>query len=395
MYQPPNSFDEYMQAKKEKLETHFEENRDKPVSFLFKDLCFFINGYTEPSYQQLKHLISQHSGHFYHYYERDKVTHVLTSDIPENKFKFFSSKSILVRPQWITDCIDQKSLRETQSYQITPSRSNSFVHKFFDSSRLHHLSKWRNELQEYSAQLMEQKKVSKNNFSLILHADIDCFFASASCAYGKEPHLINIVPIGVAHTTNADSAATSTSDIASCNYVARSFGIKNGMSVRQAKELCPELKLFPYNFDLYNEISRSLYKILSEYASDLEAVSCDEAYLDISGYLDHYPDDKEALEQQIAGIKERIQDELKVNVSIGVSYNKLLSRLCTKLAKPNGIFIHIDSFATKLFITQFKIQDIPGIGNSICTKLSHMVIILSNFRELSQLNNCKIHPFKD
>ena len=374
MHQIPRGFGEYIHNKIEKLHDQFEQNRTESSSTLFKGLTFFINGYTEPSYQQLKSLIANHSGKFCHYYDGSKVTHVLSQEIPKNKFKFFSSTARLVRPQWLVDCIELNCLLPVNSYEICPSSgssSNSFIQDYFGASRLHHLSRWKGELQAYAAELMKDKIASEDSV-LILHVDIDCFFVSASCSNGQETGLIEREPLGVAHATNSTSTTHSTSDIASCNYVARSFGVKNGMRVKTAIQLCPQLKLLPYNFELYNEISRAFYKILSHYSIRLEAVSCDEAYLSLSNCLEDCFDE-ESVKKKLLEIKERIKKELNINVSIGASYNKLLARLCTKLAKPSGIQVHLDPLEARSFVGKFTIKDIPGIGGSSCAKLAENV----------------------
>ena len=87
----PKTFDEYMQSRITKLQNQFESGRKDLVSNLFAGLSFYIHSYTEPSFQQLKADISSHNGSFFHYYDKDKVSHVLTEQIPENKFKLFST----------------------------------------------------------------------------------------------------------------------------------------------------------------------------------------------------------------------------------------------------------------------------------------------------------------
>ena len=161
---------------------------------------------------------------------------------------------------------------------------------------------------------MKNKHSVEVNFPVIIHVDLDCFFVSASSSKRKDPSLIETAPLGVAHASSNSTDSNSTSDIASCNYVARSFGIKNGMSVQKARMLCPQLQLLPYEFELYSNISRHFYRILSEYTCKMEAVSCDEAYLDISAFLGEYSEDSlDFMREKILQIKTRIHQELKIN----------------------------------------------------------------------------------
>lgn len=75
------------------------------------------------------------------------------------------------------------------------------------------------------------------------------------------------------------------SEIASCSYEARKMGVKNGMFVGTALKLCPNLKTIPYDFIGYKEVSLLLYNTVAEYTLDIEAVSCDEMFVDLTVFL--------------------------------------------------------------------------------------------------------------
>ena len=79
---------------------------------------------------------------------------------------------------------------------------------------------------------------------------------------------------------------SSTSEIASCSYEARSSGVRNGMILGKARKLCQNIVCVPYEFEKYRQVSQKLYEILVSYTHDIEAVSCDEAYIDVSDSLD-------------------------------------------------------------------------------------------------------------
>lgn len=112
------------------------------------------------------------------------------------------------------------------------TNSEEFISDFYKSSRLHHLSTWKYELMDYAQELLQKypnKKCSANP-NVIMHVDMDCFFASVSLL--SRPDLQD-KPVGVSHIVTGKSSASSmkdsTSSVASCNYSARSFGIRNGM----------------------------------------------------------------------------------------------------------------------------------------------------------------------
>ena len=84
-----------------------------------------------------------------------------------------------------------------------------------------------------------------------------------------------------------DPSGDSLSEIASCSYEARAKGVKNGMFIFRAKELCRDLIYVPYNFDEYRNVSQTFHEILSSFTCNIEAVSCDEALLDMSDLVEN------------------------------------------------------------------------------------------------------------
>lgn len=78
----------------------------------------------------------------------------------------------------------------------------------------------------------------------------------------------------------------SMSEIASCSYEARAAGVRNGMFLGAARKLCPDIHCVPYQFEQYRQVSQKLYDILVTYSHEIEAVSCDEAYIDVSETLE-------------------------------------------------------------------------------------------------------------
>jgi DNA repair protein REV1 len=184
---------------------------------------------------------------------------------------------------------------------------------------------------------------------VLRHVDFDCFFASVATR-GK-PELQN-KPIGVAH---GSGGATSNSEIASCNYLARDFGVKNGMHLQRARSLCPEIIVVPYEFQQYEDISIEFYKILLSYADELQAVSVDEALVDITSKCTpswEYPGQQQDVNQRLKDgstqmdpgtLAERVRKEIfsvtACHASVGIAPNILLAKLATKRAKPHGQYV--------------------------------------------------------
>lgn len=284
--------------------------------------------------------------------------------------------------------------------KINNSEENpNFIEQFFSLSRLHFIGAWRSRLPRILSELGLSKRIEEVNVSntvktpftiaavsnsiskgstngrIILHIDMDCFFVSALTRDNPE---LDSIPIGVAHSAVVDG----TSEISSCNYVARSFGIKAGMFMRKAKELCPQLKILAYDFTLYENISLKFYKILFESSALIvEPVSVDEAYLEFSDNVNSL----ELAEQ----LRFKIFSETKCRASVGISYNMLLARLATRKAKPNGVFSLLSSQSVQDHLRDLKIDDIPNVGHSLKGKLYQL-----NVRNCSQLQEIPIDVLK-
>lgn len=289
-------------------------------------------------------------------------------------------------------------------YESLICTNPGFIQRYFQTSRLHHLSTWKADLCEYVGDVMGQSKRQHRSSSVkdfprvIMHVDMDCFFASVGIR--DRPHLRG-KPVAVAHSAGGMKLDHSSSEIASCNYEARAKGLKNGMFLGSAKSIAPDLVIIPYEFDKYDACSRALYKILIDESDFVQAVSCDEAYIDLShtirqklqqeGYISapsssssslsisaHYNTQHllqriEVLAREHAEtIRRRVHQETQgCNASIGISHNLLLARIATSRAKPNGVFFLTHSSAQSC-LRDLSIRDLPGVGWSMAEKCSEL-----------------------
>ncbi|GLG94483.1 DNA repair protein REV1, partial [Gryllus bimaculatus] len=157
----------------------------------------------------------------------------------------------------------------------------------------------------------------------------------------------------------------SLSEIASCNYEARKAGVKNGMFFGTAIKLCPDLKTIPYDFEGYKEVSYKLYDILASYTLEIEAVSCDEMYVNCSEIL------KKANVTSLefaSFLRAELKEATGCTASAGFGSNPLQARLATKKAKPNGQF-HLLPTDVEMFMHNIKVEDLPGVGHSLAYRL--------------------------
>lgn len=271
-----------------------------------------------------------------------------------------------------------------------------FLQQYYRESRLHHLSAWKAELKaqlqaaakEKTVSQAGQKKRAPGARRYILHVDFDCFFAAVSTL--KHPEL-NGKPVAIAHGTGTGS------EIASCNYLARSRGVKNGMWMKGALQACPELQVLPYDFPAYEEASRKFYSAVLAIDGVIQSVSIDEALVDITSLcLEAGGTDGRGIaegsiyrEQLRADeVAQDLRDSVKATtgcaVSVGIGGNILLAKVALRKAKPAGQF-QLKPEAVLDFIGNLTVQDLPGVGYSLGTKMEDLgVKFVKDIRDISK-----------
>lgn len=200
---------------------------------------------------------------------------------------------------------------------------------------------------------------------VIFHIDFDYFFAQ--CEEIRRPDLkTRPVAVCVYSDRGGDSGA-----IATANYLARRYGVNSGMPIKFAKkklEDVPEAVFLPTDFEYYGEISENAMGIIRKHADIFEYVGRDEAYLDVTNRTDH--DFKRAahLAQQL---KNSLRTTIKLSSTIGISSNKLVSKIASGYKKPDGLTI-VEPQDIESFLSPLPIRTIPGIGKKSEEKFSEM-----------------------
>ena len=160
---------------------------------------------------------------------------------------------------------------------------------------------------------------------IIIHVDMDAFFAAVEIrddpSLRGKPLIIGSMPEerGV---------------VATCSYEARKFGIHSAMNIKEAYRLCPGGVYMHPNMEKYKAVSARLHEIWNTYASALEAVAFDEAYLDVT----ERAGDFEGAGKIGREIKKRIREELGLSCSVGVAYSKTAAKTASEEKKPDGYF---------------------------------------------------------
>ncbi len=200
---------------------------------------------------------------------------------------------------------------------------------------------------------------------VVFHIDFDYFYAQ--CEEVRKPELkTKPVCVCVFSDRGGDSGA-----IATANYTARQFGVKSGIPITFAKKRLEQRKdavFLPVDFEYYEKITEKAMKIMKDNADIFEYVGRDEAYLDVTKRVEEDFTKASHLAQQI---KNLIRTELKLSCSIGVSSNKLISKIASDYQKPDGLTI-VQHDKVEQFLAQLNIRVIPGIGKKTEQRFKEM-----------------------
>jgi len=195
--------------------------------------------------------------------------------------------------------------------------------------------------------------------AIIACVDMDAFFASVE--QRDNPELIG-KPIAV-------TGAGERTVITTSSYEARAYKVKTGMTVYQAKKLCPQIIFVVGDNKKYARICAMLEEICRRFTPDVEIYSIDEAFLDITG-SHHLFGDPESLARML---KDTVKNELKLTCTVGLGPNILIAKLASDLAKPDGLrWIKEDEAA--YFIASLPVRKLWGIGSHTADKLKQMGI---------------------
>ncbi|BGP47780.1 deoxycytidyl transferase [Rhodotorula kratochvilovae] len=265
----------------------------------------------------------------------------------------------------------QNALLSNQDWVMKhTSSSPDFLQGYFAQSRLHWISTFKEELKLRAAAAQQVVPPRKKRLTgrasygrTIFHVDFDCFCVSAGLTTRPE---LRGKPVAVCHSRGSTDAASSMSEIASCSYEA-ACGVRNGMSLGRARELCAEIQTIPFEFELYKSISTSFYDILLKHASFLQAVSIDEVLMEVKVEPTDLREYDPALERA-QQLRTEILAATGCQASIGISHNILLARLATRKAKPAGAH-HLFAEEVDDFMAPLNVDELPGIRWSSGEKL--------------------------
>lgn len=195
----------------------------------------------------------------------------------------------------------------------------------------------------------------------ILHSDINCCYAAIEHLH--HPELAG-KPLAVGGDPEARHGIVLTAD-----YLAKKYGVKTGMALWQAKQLCPEINFISPRMDLYLRFSKMAHEMYGEYTDLQEAYGIDESWLDVTDSVSLKGDGYRIAQE----ISNRMKSELGITVSIGVSFNKIYAKLGSDYKKPDAITtMYRDEFQRKAWV--LPASDLLYVGRSTSAKLQKLGI---------------------
>jgi len=198
-------------------------------------------------------------------------------------------------------------------------------------------------------------------YRVILHADLNNFYASVECLHRPE---LRDKPVAVCGDPTLRHGI-----VLAKNYPAKSLGIKTGEVIWQARKKCPDLIVVPPDYSLYLRFARLAREIYLNYTDQIEPFGIDEAWLDVTGSVGLYGDGPQIADQ----IRDRIKFELGITASIGVSYNKIFAKLGSDMKKPDATtVITPDNF--RQLVWPLPASDLLYVGRATKAKLSRYMI---------------------
>lgn len=197
--------------------------------------------------------------------------------------------------------------------------------------------------------------IKRGTARIIFHIDMNSFYASVEQSYDTS---LKGKAIAIAGNPKERRGI-----LVTCSYEARAKGVYTTMSVWEAKRKCPELILLPPNFERYRIASRAMFEVLRTYTKQVEPVSIDEGYMDVTDI------DSNLNALQIADdIQNRLLMELDLPCSIGIAPNKFLAKTASNMKKPMGITILRKRDIDKM-LWPLPVLDMHGVGESTAKKM--------------------------
>jgi DNA polymerase IV len=210
---------------------------------------------------------------------------------------------------------------------------------------------------------------------LILHADMDAFFASVEIR--ERPELAGLaVIVGGLSGRGVVSAAS---------YEARQFGVRSAMPIYKARQLCPAGVFLAPNMHLYTKVSATIHQVMLEFTPEIEPIALDEAFLDITHSCALLG---EPIEMG-RGLKRRVREAAGLVVSVGIASSKLVAKIACTSGKPDGLVV-VQPGEERALLDPLPVRRLWGIG-----PVSAATLEKRGIRRIGQLARCRAADLED
>lgn len=204
--------------------------------------------------------------------------------------------------------------------------------------------------------MFQEGGVAKTEERVILHCDLNNFFASVSLLFNPT---LRSVPVAVCGDKEQRHGI-----VLAKNEAAKRCGVKTAEAIFEARAKCPELVILPPMMDKYKEYSEKAHRIYEEYTDMIEPFGIDECWLDVTGSRLLFGSGEEIADK----IRREIKQKLGITVSVGVSFNKVFAKLGSDMKKPDGItVISRENFREKIW--RLPISDLLFVGRKTTDRL--------------------------
>ena len=183
---------------------------------------------------------------------------------------------------------------------------------------------------------------------IVAHLDLDAFFAAVEELEDQSLRRVPLIVGGDPHGRGV---------VATCNYVARSFGIHSAMSASEALRRCPHAVFVPPRHSLYRDYSREVWSLVREIVPSVEQAGIDEGYLDLGEVAPAF-DDARALAEAVQAV---VRARTRLSCSLGVATSKVVAKVASDRRKPGGLTV-VRPGREAAFLAPFPIRILPGVG---------------------------------
>ncbi len=191
---------------------------------------------------------------------------------------------------------------------------------------------------------------------IIIHVDMDAFFAAVEI---RDDPSLRGKPLIIGSLPNERGV------VATASYEARKYGVHSAMNIKEAYRLCPNGIYMHPHMEKYKAVSGQLHEIWKSYASALEAIAFDEAYLDVKEQARNF----EGAGRIGHEIKQRIRNELGLSCSVGVAYSKTAAKTASEEKKPDGYFEILSPEDYVALIIDRDVRSLYTVGEKTARKL--------------------------